>query len=155
MKQKQDFYHISLNDVEKRDVVQLKKLALEFSKPEIIFKLLYEVYYKNRLEELFKRVIGDNKGKGGIYKITNIENQKVYIGRTVDYLSRWRTHAKRGCNIERISGQLYDAMFTEGLENFTFEIVEVCDKDEQAAKEKYWIQFYHSDLYGYNGNKGG
>jgi len=47
---------------------------LEFSKPEIIYKLMYEVYYKSRLEEMFKRVLGENKDKGGIYKITNVNN---------------------------------------------------------------------------------
>ena len=154
-KQKQDFYHIKLNDVEKKDVAQLKRLALEFSKPEIIFKLIYEVYYKTRLEELFKRVLGENATKGGIYKITNIENQKIYIGKTAKFLDRWRTHSKRGCNIERISGQLYDAMFDEGLENFTFEIVEVCAKEEQSEKEKYWVDFYKSKEYGYNSKAGG
>lgn len=154
-KQKQDFYHIKLNDVEKKDVAQLKHLALEFSKPEIIFKLLYEVYYKTRLEELFKRVLGENAAKGGIYKITNIRNQKIYIGKTTKFLDRWRTHSKRGCNIERISGQLYDAMFDEGIENFTFEIVEVCAKEEQSEKEKYWVDFYKSKEYGYNSRNGG
>ena len=154
-KQQQDFYHIKLNDVEKKDVAQLKRLALEFSKPEIIYKLMYEVYYKTRLEELFKRVLGENATKGGIYKITNIENQKIYIGKTTKFLDRWRTHSKRGCNIERISGQLYDAMFDEGVENFTFEIVEVCAKEEQSEKEKYWVDFYKSKEYGYNSKAGG
>ena len=154
-KQKQDFYRVKLNDIEKKDVAQLKRLALEFSKPEIIYKLVYEVYYKTRLEEMFKRVLGENKDKGGIYKITNINNQKIYIGRTAHFIDRWRTHSKRGCNIDRIAGQLYDAMFEEGLENFTFEIVEICSKEEQPQKEKYWIKFYKSDEYGYNSNKGG
>lgn len=154
-KQKQDFYRVKLNDIEKKDVAQLKRLALEFSKPQIIYKLLYEVYYKTRLEEMFKRVLGENKDKGGIYKITNINNQKIYIGRTVHFIDRWRTHSKRGCNIDRIAGQLYDAMFEEGLENFTFEIVEICSKEEQPQKEKYWIKFYKSDEYGFNSNKGG
>lgn len=154
-RQQADFYKIKINDVEKKDIVQLKQLALNFSKPNVIYKLLYEVYYKTKLEELFKRVLGDNKDKGGIYKITNINNQKIYIGRSVKFLERWRIHSKRGCNIDRINGQLYDAMFEEGLENFTWEIVEICPKEEQSKKEKYWISFYKSDEYGYNGNKGG
>jgi hypothetical protein len=49
-------------------------LALNFSKPNVIYKLLYEVYYKAKIEELFKRVLGDKATKGGIYKITNISN---------------------------------------------------------------------------------
>ena len=155
LREQQDYYHIKLNGIEKQDVARLKGLALEFSKPEILYKLLYDVYYKTRLEEMFKRVLGDNATKGGIYKITNIKNQKAYVGRTTKLIDRWRTHSKRGCNIDRISGQLYDAMFEEGLENFTFQIVEVCGKEEQSEKEKYWIKFFKTDEYGYNSNKGG
>lgn len=150
-KQQVDFYRVQLNDIEKADIEKLKTLALTFSKQEVIYKLIYDVYYKTRIEEMFKRVLGDSKDEGGIYKITNIANQKVYIGKTsASFLSRWRTHAKRGCNIERIKGQLYDAMWNEGLENFTWEIVEICPKEEQTEKEKYWTKYYHSDEYGYN-----
>ena len=149
-RQQVDFYHISIDAAAQRDVAQLKTLALNFSKPEILYKLLYEVYYKTKMEELFKRVLGNDKDKGGIYKITNIKNQKVYIGKTTKFIDRWRIHAKRGCGIERIKGQLYDAMFEDGLENYTWEIVEVCDKDKQASMEKYWILFYKSDQWGYN-----
>ena len=149
-KQQADFYRIKVNEIEKADIAKLKSLSTSFSRPEVLYKVMYEVYYKARLEELFKRVLGDNKDKGGIYKITNINNQKVYIGKTVSFISRWRTHAKRGCGIERISGQLYDAMFEDGLENYTWEIVEICPKEEQTEKEKYWIGFYKSNEYGYN-----
>ena len=154
MKQRRDFYHIKINEAAARDICKLKSLALEFSKPEILYKLIYETYYKTKIEELFSRILGDKKNSGGIYKITNINNEKIYIGKTVKFLDRWRTHAKRGCNIERISGKLYDAMFEEGLENFSFEIVEVCPKEEQSEKEKYWISFYKSNEWGYNTREG-
>jgi len=32
----------------------------------------------------------------GIYKITNINNGKVYIGQAVNIAERWRQHIKRG-----------------------------------------------------------
>lgn len=153
-RKQRDFYRISIDSMSVNDIAKLKSMAPSFSRPEIFYKLLYETYYKALMEELFKRVLGDNKDKGGIYKITNINNEKVYIGKTTKFIDRWRTHAKRGCNIERIAGQIYDALFKEGLENFTWEIVEVCPKEEQTEKEKYWIEFYHSDQYGYNMKKG-
>lgn len=108
VRQEIDFFHIKIDSAAQRDICRLKELAIGFSKPEALFKLIYEVYYKSLLEELFKRVLGENKDKGGIYKITNINNQKVYIGKTVRFMERWRIHSKRGCGIERISGQLYD-----------------------------------------------
>ena len=55
-----------------------------------------------------------------IYKITNIKNNKVYIGLTVGTLNnRWTQHkgeAKRG-NIK----PLYVAMREDKIENFTVE----------------------------------
>lgn len=147
---KEDFYHINLIELEKQDIEKLKDLSKLFGKPEVLFKIIYETYYKTKLEELFKRVLGENKDKGGIYKITNIKNKKSYVGKTTKFIDRWRTHAKRGCEIERISGQIYEAMFKEGLENFTWEIIEVCPKEEQTEKEKFWIKTLQTDQYGYN-----
>lgn len=98
----------------------------------MLCKIAYEVYIKAKTEELFKRVLGENKDNGGIYKITNINNGKAYVGKTVKFLDRWRTHAKRGCGLEPISGQIYDAMFEEGIENFTWEILEICPKEKQT-----------------------
>lgn len=154
LRKQRDFYHISIDSLSQGDIQKLKQMAPGFSRPEVLYKMIYEVYYKTPIESLFKQVLGENKEKGGIYKITNINNEKIYIGKTTKFIDRWRTHAKRGCNIERISGQIYDAMFDEGLENFTWEIVEICPKEDQTEKEKYWIEFYHSDQYGYNIRKG-
>lgn len=154
IKANRNFYKITISENEKSDIKKLKDLSYSFSKPEILLKLIYETYYKTKIEELFKRVLGDNKDKSGIYKITNIENNKTYIGKTTRFIDRLRTHAKRGCGIERINGLLYDAMFEEGLENFTWEVVLTCSKDELTEKEKEMIEFYKSNEYGYNIRKG-
>lgn len=155
LKSERNFYHIAISENAKIDVIKLKNLAQTFNQPNIIYKLIYEVYYKSLTEALFKKVLGENVDKGGIYKITDITNEKVYIGRAVNFKERWRTHCKRGCGIEKINGLLYDRMMEIGVENFTFEVVEVCSKEEQSEKEKYWIKFYRSDEWGYNQNKGG
>ena len=155
IKSERDFFHISISENAKIDVNKLKNLAQTFNQPNIIYKLIYEVYYKALTEALFKKILGENIEKGGIYKITDLTNEKVYIGRAVNFKERWRTHCKRGCGIEKINGLLYDRMMEIGLENFTFEVVEVCPKEQQSEKEKYWIKFYHSDEWGYNQNKGG
>lgn len=155
MRAQRDFYRIKITDEAAQDIRKLKSLAMNFNNPNAIYKLIWEVYYKSLMENLFKKVLSDNAKCGGIYKITNINNEKVYVGRTTSFIERLRTHSKRGCGIDRIKGLLYDAMFDEGLENFTFEIIEVCSKDEQPQREKYWISFYKSNEYGYNMNVGG
>jgi len=45
-------------------------------------------------------------------------------------------------------------MMEDGLENFSFEILEQCERDYLNEKEKYYISLYQSDKYGYNSNAG-
>lgn len=155
LRSQRDFYKIEISQSAAQDIAKLKNLALNFNKPDAIYKLIWEVYYKAPIEALFKKILGENSARGGIYKITNVKNEKVYVGRSTKFIDRWRTHSKRGCGIETIKGLLYEAMIKEGLENFTFEVLEVCEKEIQSEREKYWIKFYKSDEWGYNQTKGG
>jgi hypothetical protein len=50
--------------------------------------------------------------------------------------------------------KLYKAMQEVGLENFSFELLEECSKDELNEKEKYYIELYQSYEFGYNSNAG-
>lgn len=83
-----------------------------------------------------------------IYKITNLINGKIYIGKDVESNQKYMG-----------SGNLIKkAIKKHGLENFKKEILEEClSKDELCNKEKYWIDFFKStDLkIGYNISKGG
>lgn len=143
-----DYYHIQLDESSKHDINKLKEFAFEFSKPNTIYKLIWDNYYKTPVEALFRKILGANLNKGGIYKITNIENEKVYIGKATDFQKRWRQHAKQGCGIDRTNQLLYEDMMKFGLEKFTFEVLEQCDN--QTEREKYWIKQYKSNEIGYN-----
>lgn len=46
-------------------------------------------------------------------------------------------------------------MLADGVENFSFEALEECDRASLNAQEIYWINFYKSQDYGYNMTKGG
>ena len=46
-------------------------------------------------------------------------------------------------------------MAADGIENFTFEIIDRCPKDQLNKKEKLWIETYASNKYGYNRTAGG
>ena len=89
-----------------------------------------------------------------IYKITNTLNQKSYIGQAADIGARFKEHIKAGLGIDMPNNKLYTAMFTSGVEFFTFEIVEECLRTELNEKEAYWIEFYKTQEYGYNMTKG-
>jgi len=93
----------------------------------------------------------------GIYKITNISNNKCYIGQSVNIERRWMQHKETMNNpyIDAYNRELYSDMRVFGLDNFLFEILEECSLEELNNKEKYWIQYYNSYENGYNSTRGG
>lgn len=94
----------------------------------------------------------------GIYKITNKINNKIYIGQSVNIKSRWADHKKNAfnANYKEYNKYLYRAFRKYGLENFTFEIIEECSREELNDRENYYILYYHSneEEYGYNTTSG-
>lgn len=146
-----DFYRIPISSAAKNDIDKLKGVAAQLSKPMVLFKLIWKEYYENGFNAMIGRVLGGDKDKSGIYKITNINNQMVYIGQAVNIGSRWRTHVKRGLGCEeKTNNRLYTALWEEGVENFTFQVVEFCDRKDLTEREKFYIDFYNSKDYGYN-----
>lgn len=90
----------------------------------------------------------------GIYKIENQVNQKVYIGQSTNISTRWRRHRSEANNLNN-SYPLYCAMRKYGLENFSFEIIEECSKEDLDSRERYWIKEFDSYYNGYNQTSGG
>lgn len=99
----------------------------------------------------------------GIYKITNKMNQKIYIGQALDILSRWRQHSIQYLNKNnKISYNciFYKALRKYGIDNFSFEILEVCNEAMLNDKESFYINKYRTyvgfeDCNGYNMTLGG
>lgn len=154
-RQRQEFFSVSISDSDKEDIKKLRIMAEELHKPTILYKLIYENYYKVPVTAMIKRVLGENCDKCGIYKITNKETQEIYIGKTTSFKTRWITHIKRGLRCEEgTMNKFYAALWEKCIENFTFEIVEICSKENYSEREKYWISFYKSDQWGYNTKTG-
>lgn len=82
----------------------------------------------------------------GIYKIENLINGKIYIGQSIDIKDRFSSHKRIPSSSEEIKKHypLYRAFNKYGLENFSFEIIEQCEKNQLNEREKYWIDYYHS-----------
>lgn len=93
---------------------------------------------------------------GKIYKITNLINNKVYIGQTKQSLQeRWYKHCQKHCDKHHFHMPIKQAIFKYGKEHFTIELLEECDVCLLNERECYWIQFYDSYTNGYNCTKGG
>lgn len=95
----------------------------------------------------------------GIYKVTNIINNKVYIGLSRNIEERWKRHRSRpfNSNYSEYNSLFYRAIRKYGLNNFIFEVLEECPENILSEKEKYWINYYKSNdyNYGYNMTEGG
>lgn len=95
---------------------------------------------------------------GKIYKITNLINSKIYIGKTIKSLQeRFNKH----CWEDRSGNHFYmpikRAIKKYGKENFKIELIEECDIDILNEREIYWISKYDSfkSENGYNCTVGG
>lgn len=85
----------------------------------------------------------------GIYKITNLITNKVYIGQAVDIKNRWACHRN---HIQEKRTALQCAMYRYGIENFKFEILETCPRQQLNDLEIKYIQLYNSYIYSENSN---
>ena len=88
----------------------------------------------------------------GIYKITCTVNNKIYIGQSIDLLTRLYAHKSRLKKNKHENTYLQEEWNEYGEKNFIFEIVEECSAEELESKERLYIdqlQTYKEDI-GYN-----
>lgn len=150
VKQKEQFYKLNLSKIDIEEIKKLRSIIPYLRSAEPINKVIWKVYYEKSYTDLIGRVIGQGIHTG-IYKITNIENQKCYIGQAVNIADRWKQHIKRGVGAEAPTrNKLYPAMYELGPEQFTFEILEECDKSLLDSREDYWQEFYQAKEFGYS-----
>ena len=92
-----------------------------------------------------------------IYKITNVLNGKMYIGKTSSTIEeRWKEHRHDATRKSKEHRPLYSAIQKYGADNFIIEQLEEVPNDEIACeREIFWIEYYGSFKNGYNATKGG
>lgn len=153
-KQKLTFYTLGLSEIDIQEIQKIREVLPYLRNGRPIAKAIWECYYRNATTDLLGRVVGAGT-QTGIYKITCLLDNKIYIGQARDLRDRLTTHIKCGLGIDTPNNKLYAAMLKLGVENFSFEIIEKCPAADLNKQEKYWIEFYQSNSYGYNMNAGG
>ena len=104
----------------------------------------------------------------GIYKITNKQNGKIYIGQSIKIEDRWNEHLRESLiseekwkeNKRGEQTHLHRAMrqyqTKENIQQyFEFTIIEHCEEDRLNEREIYWVSQYNSYENGYNMTRGG
>ena len=122
LEQEQDFFRIQLDPDDTEDIEILRSVITRLRHPEAINKVIWTGYYQKPLAELRKRIL-TNGDVSGVYKITRLKTNEIYIGQTTS---------------------------VDGPENFTFELLEEVPKDKLRERESYYIDFYDSKTYGLN-----
>lgn len=128
-----------MSETDIQEIEKIKSISSYLRNSRPLYKAIWENYYRNPTTDLIGRII---KGKTGIYKITCLLDNKIYIGQAVDMAERIKQHIKCGIGLDSPKNKLYTAMQEKGVNNFTFEIMEECPVILLNEKEKYWINFY-------------
>lgn len=150
LEQEQDFFRIQLDPDDTEDIEILRSVITRLRHPEAINKVIWSGYYQKPLAELRKRIL-TNGDVSGVYKITRLKTNEIYIGQTTSVDKRWQEHVKSALGVGTLaSSQLHRVMKADGPENFTFELLEEVPKDKLRERESYYIDFYDSKTYGLN-----
>ena len=87
-----------------------------------------------------KKIVGENKRKSGVYRLTNLENGKFYVGSSVDLGCRFTTYY---CfiyiSVRTKSSLICRALLKYGYSQFSLSILEYCEVYELMIKEKYYL----------------
>ena len=112
-------------------------------------------------EEKIYKTMQDNNGIHNpcIYKITNKNTSKVYIGQTTQYCTfRWYQHFAS----PKSDSKFHDEICNSQITDWIFEVIEIITSDDLknieyshknsyiSQREQYWINHYNSIKEGYN-----
>lgn len=146
--------NIAIEDLE--DNENILKNIKTVKNPNVVAKIIWELYLREKTKQLVQRITNGNKIMG-IYKITNLSNGKCYIGRSVDVGNRITQHIKASVGFSSIAAQeIHRVILDCGLNNWSFELIKISENEiENKRDERYFIEYYKSDVYGWNKNSGG
>lgn len=156
---KEDFiatHTLNITTKDYEDIATLMECRNRLNRKQVLDNLVWSEFVQGPLQQLRKDLVSIKLTEkvSGIYRITNTENDRCYIGQAVDIGNRWTEHIKAALNSP--SDKFHKALAIVPLSLWTWEILEKCDRPKLNEREKYWIAHYSSNEFGYNttgGNK--
>ena len=82
-----------------------------------------------------KNILKENKGKSGIYMLTNKLTSDIYIGQSKDISKRFMNYFNLSYLISRNNYIISRALIKYGYSNFSLRIFEYCDKSDLLLRE--------------------
>jgi group I intron endonuclease len=108
-----------INPLDKKDINYIKK-------------------YENA-HDMRKDILEENKGKSGIYMLTNKLTNDIYIGQSIDISKRFKNYFNISYIKSKESFRISRALIKYGYSNFSVTILEYCDKSDLLIREQYYF----------------
>ena len=86
-----------------------------------------------------------NEKQSGIYSIINTINDKVYVGKSTNLYQRKYQHFTLLKSGKHTNEYLQSSVNKYGVENFYYNVIEICNEDVLGEREYYWIDHYDSN----------
>jgi len=80
----------------------------------------------------------------GIYKITCLNNNKVYVGSSSNIEMRWHRH-RSNFKYNRANPIIQNSFNKYGLDSFKFDVIEECDVSNLIDREQFYADKYRNE----------
>ena len=102
----------------------------------------YIKFYEN-VFDMKKDILNENKGKSGIYMLTNKITKKIYIGQSKDLSNRFKNYFNFSYLKNKANLIICQTIVKYGYSNFSLTILEYCDKFELLTREQFYCDKFN------------
>lgn len=99
------------------------------------------IKYENILTNK-SRILKDNKGKIGVYRLINTITQESYVGSSANVGKRLRQYYSNSYLINKTlkhNSRIYKSILEYNYSNFNLEILEYCNTEPLISREQYYM----------------
>lgn len=104
--------------------------------------LNYVKFYEN-IFDMKKDILNENKGKSGIYMLTNKVTKNIYIGLSTDLSKRFKNYFSLSYLKSKTNLIINRALIKYKYSNFSLTILEYCDKSNLKIREQFYIDKFN------------
>jgi len=86
-----------------------------------------------------KRVVAENKGRSGVYRLINLTNGNMYVGSSSDLGRRFTSYYSFMYIDAQKTSLICKALLKYGYSKFSLEVIEYCSVEKLLEREQYYI----------------